>query len=48
MEKYKFRFKENQGSFIKEMLETLPEGWGMYLRSYLEYGNEKGVLIDWG
>lgn len=41
---YEFKFKENEGAYTKEMLDTIPEGWGMTIREYLKYGLEAGYI----
>lgn len=44
MSEYEFNFKENKGTYTRDMLDEIPEGWGMSLRRYLEYGNENGYI----
>lgn len=41
---YLYRNEKNKGAYTKEMLDTIPEGWGMTIREYLGYFIDGGFL----
>lgn len=44
---YEFKFKENDGAYTKQMLDTVPDGWGMTLRDtwYTETQKDISMLM---